>query len=137
MQRTALFFPALILSLAACEPNGIFRTETAKVDVTDETGAQIYAEHCAACHGADAKGGVAFGAPDLTTLTMRHNGKFPARYVMSTIDGYAQGSHRGPMPEFGAYLESEMEVWVDEKGVQTPTPGALVRLAEYLESVQG
>jgi hypothetical protein len=76
------------------------------------------------------------GAPDLTTLSQRHGGKFPARHVMSTIDGYAKGSHRSPMPEFGAFLESEMEVWVDEKGVQTPTPAALVRLAEYLESVQ-
>ncbi len=139
MLRTALIIPALTLTLtlAACEQDGIFPARSNQIDVTDETGAQIFAENCALCHGADAKGGAMADAPDLTTLTARHGGKFPARYVMSTIDGYAQGTHRGPMPEFGAYLESEMEVWVDEKGVQTPTPGALVRLAEYLESVQG
>ncbi|MCK8464347.1 cytochrome c [Aliiroseovarius sp. S1339] len=136
MLRTALILPVLTLTLAACEPEGLFNANSEKIDVTDETGEQIFAENCAACHGADAKGGVMAEAPDLTTLTARHGGNFPASYVMSTIDGYAKGT-RGPMPEFGAHLESEMEVWVDEKGVQTPTPGALVRLAEYLESVQG
>ncbi|SMR70725.1 Cytochrome c [Aliiroseovarius halocynthiae] len=106
-------------------------------DVSDLSGAEIYAENCASCHGDDAKGGVYPSAPDLTNLTAKHGGAFPTRFVMSTIDGYAKGTQRGPMPEFGALLESEMEVWVDEKGVQTPTPAALIRLAEYLESVQG
>ena len=137
MLRTALILPALTLTLAACEPNGLFNANGDKIDVSDKTGAEIFAENCAACHGEDAKGGIIEDAPDLTTLTKRHGGKFPARYVMSTIDGYAQGKTRGPMPEFGAHLESETEVWVDENGVMTPTPAALVRLAEYLESVQG
>lgn len=137
MLRTALILPVLTLTLAACEPDGMFKTNSDKIDVTDETGVQIFAENCAACHGTDAKGGPLPDAPDLTTLTARHSGKFPTRYVMSTIDGYAKADTHGPMPEFGALLEGEMEVWVDEKGVQTPTPAALIRLAEYLESVQG
>ncbi|WP_371171276.1 c-type cytochrome [Aliiroseovarius sp. 2305UL8-7] len=137
MLRTPLILFSLTLTLAACEHDGLFNTRSDKIDVSDKTGEQIFAENCAACHGEDAKGGVMEGAPDLTTLTKRHGGKFPARYVMSTIDGYAQGATRGPMPEFGAHVESEMEVWVDENGVMTPTPAALVRLAEYLESVQG
>lgn len=32
----------------------------------DATGAQIFADNCAACHGETGKGGVDFGAPDLT-----------------------------------------------------------------------
>ncbi|MCK0171972.1 cytochrome c [Aliiroseovarius sp. S1123] len=135
MRRAA---PLLLILLAACQPQDIFRTNAKPrvQDVSDLTGAEIYAENCAACHGDDAKGGVYPSAPGLTKLTAKHGGTFPTRYVMSTIDGYAKGTQRGPMPEFGALLDSEMEVWVDEKGVMTPTPAALVRLAEYLESVQ-
>lgn len=131
--------PLFLIALAACQPQDIFRTQTKpKVqDVSDLTGAEIYADNCASCHGDDAKGGVYPSAPGLTTLSARNGGNFPTRHVMSTIDGYAKGTQRGPMPEFGALLDSEMEVWVDEKGVMTPTPAALVRLAEYLESVQG
>ncbi|WP_432449523.1 c-type cytochrome [Aliiroseovarius marinus] len=128
--------PFALILLAACQPENPFSTEKT-VDLSEMTGAEIYAANCAACHGDDAKGGELPAAPDLTTLTARHGGKFPARFVMSTIDGYAQGTQRGPMPEFGLLLDSEIEVWVDEKGVQTPTPAALVRLAEYLEGVQG
>ena len=130
--------PLLLILLAACQPEDIFRTNAKpKVqDVSDLTGAEIYAENCASCHGDDAKGGIYPSAPGLTKLTAKHGGTFPTRHVMSTIDGYAKGTQRGPMPEFGALLDSEMEVWVDEKGVMTPTPAALVRLAEYLESVQ-
>ncbi|MCK0126884.1 cytochrome c [Gelidibacter sp. F2691] len=130
--------PLLLITLAACQPEDIFRTQTQPEmeDVSDLTGAEIFAENCASCHGDDAKGGIYPSAPDLTKLTAKHGGSFPTRHVMSTIDGYAKGTQRAPMPEFGALLESEMEVWVDEKGVQTPTPAALVRLAEYLESVQ-
>jgi mono/diheme cytochrome c family protein len=54
------------------------------------TGQQIY-QHCAVCHGADAKGQVPLGAmlktppPDLTTLAKRHGGKFPDAYVASVL----------------------------------------------------
>ncbi|MHA6267466.1 cytochrome c [uncultured Aliiroseovarius sp.] len=137
MLRAPLILPLLILPLAACEPSGPFAAKATGPDLSSMTGGEIFAENCAACHGTDAKGGPLPDAPDLTTLTARHSGKFPTRYVMSTIDGYAKADTHGPMPEFGALLEGEMEVWVDEKGVQTPTPAALIRLAEYLESVQG
>jgi len=123
------------LSLVGCLPDA--PVETDKVDVSDQSGAEIFAANCASCHGADAKGGALPGAPDLTTLAARHSGTFPTRYVMSTIDGYAKADTHGPMPEFGAILESEMEIWVDEDGIETPTPVALIRLAEYLEGVQG
>ena len=77
-------------------------------------------------------------APDLTTLAARHGGVFPTAYVMSTIDGLSREQTHDPMPIFGRILdESDMEVWVDPNGTPTPTPGALIRLAEYLEGVQG
>jgi len=104
----------------------------------DLTGAQIFAENCAQCHGTDAKGGAMMNAPDLTTLAARHGGEFPAEYVMSTIDGLSRENTHDAMPIFGKILEqSDMEVWTDPSGTPTPTPGALIRLAEYLEGVQG
>ncbi len=117
---------AAALALAACS------------QPAEQTGAQLFAENCAQCHGADARGQAMLNAPDLTTLAQRHGGKFPTAYVMSTIDGLNRENTHGPMPVFGKILaESDMEVWVDDNGTPTPTPGALIRLAEYLEGVQG
>ncbi len=103
----------------------------------EPSGAELFAQNCAQCHGTDAKGGAMANAPDLTTLATRHGGTFPAEYVMSTIDGLSRENTHDPMPVFGKVLErSDMEVWVDENGTPTPTPGALIRLAEYLEGLQ-
>lgn len=116
---------ALLLAAACTEPE-------------PPTGAALFQQNCAQCHGTDARGGAMPGAPDLTTLAARHSGKFPAEYVMSTIDGLTRENTHDPMPIFGKILEqSDMEVWTDPNGTPTPTPGALIRLAEYLEGVQG
>ena len=104
------------------------------------TGGALYAEYCAGCHGAEATGGKMIEGrktADLTMLAKNNGGVFPTRYVMSTIDGYARDETHGPMPRFGELLDGAMTVWVDEKGVETPTPEALIMLAEYLEGKQG
>jgi len=100
------------------------------------TGASLYAENCASCHGADARGDADAGAPDLTTLAADHDGAYPASYVMSTIDGYARDETHGAMPVFGALLEGPVETWTGEDGVPTPTPVALMLLNEYLTGQQ-
>ncbi|MCI2399403.1 c-type cytochrome [Aliiroseovarius subalbicans] len=102
-----------------------------------QTGEELFAANCAVCHGSDAKGGGMELAEDLTTLTTRHGGTFPTAFVMSTIDGYAKADTHGPMPEFGVLLKGDMEVWTDPNGVPTPTPSGLLKLANYLESIQG
>ncbi|MEJ2020762.1 MAG: cytochrome c [Maritimibacter sp.] len=102
-------------------------------------GAGLYADSCAACHGADGRGGgEAFDGtlpPDLTTLAKREGG-FPTIYVMSTIDGYSRAATHGPMPVFGALLDSPIVNWAGPDGEVTPTPIALIQLAAYLESLQ-
>ena len=50
------------------------------------SGAELYKQHCAACHGTDLKGNGPFPPPyrmppDLTKLDRRHGGKFPETYV--------------------------------------------------------
>lgn len=121
-----------IIALAGCEMD-----ETAD---GNKSGAALYADYCAACHGPDATGGIEVGGkttPNLTTLAARHEGAFPTTYVMSTIDGYARDDTHGPMPRFGDLIDSRTVMWVDEEGVPTPTPQALLRLATYLEGLQG
>lgn len=125
--RKPLFLLPLVMLGACVEPDA------------DESGEELFTAFCAACHGADGTGGEAVAGrvpPDLTTLARRRGGEFPMTYVMSTIDGYARDDTHGPMPRFGDLLEGPVETWEDEDGVLTPTPRALVRLAEYLRGLQ-
>ena len=105
-------------------------------------GARLFADNCAACHGADARGagpetlGIGKVPPDLTGIAARNGGAFPTAQVLSTIDGYAKGTHPGRvMPEFGSDLGGDL-IPLDVDGVLTPTPRALVALLRYLEAVQ-
>lgn len=105
-------------------------------------GARLFAQNCAACHGADARGagpeslGLGTVPPDLTRIAARNGGTFPRARVLSVIDGYRQGTHPDRiMPEFGATLSGDL-VPLEVDGVMTPTPRALAALLAYLESVQ-
>lgn len=72
------------------------------------SGQQMFNEYCAVCHGKAAKGdGPAASAlkktpADLTTLTVRNNGKFPELRVYSTIQGDA---------DFASHGSKDMPVW--------------------------
>lgn len=106
-------------------------------------GHRLFADYCAACHGADARGagpetlGIGKVPPDLTQLASGNGGTFPTAQVLSAIDGYVEGTHPGRvMPEFGGELGGDL-IPLDVDGVITPTPRALVALLRYLESVQG
>jgi len=72
------------------------------------SGKQTYVTYCASCHGENAKGaGPAASAlktppPDLTTLTKRHDGKFPYEYVAGVV--------RFGKP-ISAHGSSDMPVW--------------------------
>jgi mono/diheme cytochrome c family protein len=100
------------------------------------TGAELYAQHCAVCHGNDLKGtGPApypFRAPpDLTMLVRRHGGKFPDAYVSTVLrDGVVMPAH-GP---------AEMPVWGDEftndRLSETQVTLRITRLTNYIKSLQ-
>jgi mono/diheme cytochrome c family protein len=72
------------------------------------TGAGMFKDYCAVCHGKDAKGdGPAASAlkqqpADLTTLAKRYNGKFPDAYVANVL-------HNGV--KAAAHGDAEMPVW--------------------------
>ncbi|MFO7305847.1 MAG: cytochrome c [Gammaproteobacteria bacterium] len=106
------------------------------------SGAQLYMQLCASCHGRDAKGdGPAAAAlkvavPDLTRLAWRDGGEFPREDVRRAIDGRM---------EFRAHGSRDMPVWGirfvdlssnDVTGERAKADAMIDRLVSYLESIQ-
>ena len=82
--------------------------KTAIKQTSAASGKEMYTEYCASCHGKDGKGsGPAAAAlrmppADLTVLSKKHDGKFPADKVASTLK-FGQG--------VTAHGSSDMPVW--------------------------
>jgi mono/diheme cytochrome c family protein len=100
IKRIAQFSAATVLFAAVATfgtrtwsmPQEVQQTQPALIPSTK--GADLFRTHCAACHGADAKGrrGRATAAmkakvPDLTVLAKNNNGQFPEFRVRRTISG--------------------------------------------------
>ena len=77
------------------------------------SGAQLFANHCAACHGAVGEGNGPVAAimntnvPNLRTLAQRNNDQFPADAVRAYIDGRTLPASHG---------DRQMPVWGDVFG---------------------
>jgi mono/diheme cytochrome c family protein len=106
-------------------------------------GAELFAGHCAACHGAEARGGgpmaeiLAVAPPDLTALTARAGGTFPLEQVVRSIDGRTMVlAHGGPMPLFGMILGGEPAVIDAADGTPVITKAAVIDIAAWLETIQ-
>jgi len=102
-------------------------------------GASIFRDSCAACHGADARGhGPASKAlkrevPDLTRLSQRNDGAFPATHVRTVImfgkDDLLPAHGSARMPIWGPVFH-EIEFDQDLGNVR------LENVTKYLESIQ-
>jgi len=145
-RHTVLFCAFLFVFSAAAQekppadrPAAATKTDKSQLPPTYvPSGKVMYKQYCAACHGADGKGrGPAtptlnMRAPDLTTLSKRHDGKFPFDYVESVLrfgPGFsAHGS--AEMPVWGPifqYLENYNEAAVRQR---------IRNLCDFLESIQ-
>jgi mono/diheme cytochrome c family protein len=105
------------------------------------SGASLYRQLCVSCHGPGAHGdgpvapALRTPVPDLTRISARHGGEFPADGVREMIDG------RAALPAHGS---REMPVWGYEleAGAPANAPGRASaqamtdRLVEYLRSIQ-
>jgi hypothetical protein len=76
-------------------------------------GVESYERYCATCHGAHG-GGDGVLAPyletkpsDLTLLSLRHDGFYPANLVRHALDGSSVPKARGAMPDWAASLGKE------------------------------
>ena len=102
------------------------------------SGKEMYVSYCASCHGITGTGnGPAAAAlkvapPDLTTLSRRNQGKYPAAHVAHLIQG------DGTMPAHGS---KEMPVWGPvfssmSKGDQALVQMRISNLTKYIEAMQ-
>jgi mono/diheme cytochrome c family protein len=130
---TTLLLP---ISLFVAHPANAQKTETRSKSIA--CGKELFMQHCASCHGDDAKGaGPAAVAlkvqpPDLTALAKRNHGKFNHDKVYKDIDGNYDVSAHGPR---------EMPVWgplfLALTGVNRPeAERRITNLTDYIKSIQ-
>lgn len=138
MRSAALFFMmAFLLCALGAQDKPPVSTAAARATIHEDA-KDMYMHYCAACHGANGKGlgpsAEALRTPpsDLTTLSKRHEGKFPYEYVTSVLRFgtriVAHGSSDMPIwgPIFGS-MENYNEAAVRER---------IRKLCEYLASIQ-
>jgi mono/diheme cytochrome c family protein len=105
----------------------------------DDTGARLYFNHCAACHGEGGEGDGPVAAtlhvmvPNLRTLSQRTNDVFPADAVRAYIDGRSLKAAHG---------DRQMPIWGDVfRGPEQGTAQRTVRrrinaLVEFIALLQ-
>jgi len=107
----------------------------------DYNGDQLFQRFCASCHGKLGYGdgpvspSIKVLIPDLTQLSKRAGGSFPADRVREIIDGRAVLPAHGtrPMPVWGYELEAQVP---PEQSGREVAQGLIDRLVEYLRSIQ-
>ena len=109
-----------------------------KVSVPDE-----YRASCQSCHGASGKGDGPVAASlkvkpsDLTSLSKRHDGKFPFLKVFQTVDGRAIVPAHGTreMPVWGQRYSQDIGEKYGPYGGETAIRARLLELVYYIQSI--
>jgi mono/diheme cytochrome c family protein len=132
--KGSIFLAGLLLTTGALAQ----AAEKAPDAQTLGAGRALYLEHCAACHGADAKGGGPVAASlknpvaDLTKLPLK-NGAFDEARIRTSIDGTQAVTAHGTR---------EMPVWGKVLAKTGPKRGEgwaqadIWTLVQYLKSIQ-
>ncbi len=115
LRRSAIFLAiALTVALGISAARQKSKSETTQRTPDLTTGKATFLQYCASCHGKTAKGDgpaaftMKIPPTDLTTLTKRHAGKFPAGYVSALVTfGRNLASHGSlEMPVWGTRFRS-------------------------------
>jgi mono/diheme cytochrome c family protein len=131
-----ILFPFAAALLAACTSLATDSAPTAT-----ESGATLFARYCVSCHGARGHGdgpvapSLIVEPSDLTRISARNGGEFPAERVREKIEGRVVIGAHGPreMPVWGYELEARAPA--DEPG-RAAAQGMTDQLVEFLRSIQ-
>lgn len=140
-RRTAAVCGALVAAavLGGCDSTGDSREPAAaRATAAAPTGEQLYYNHCASCHGANAEGDgpvasvIQVTVPNLRTLATRNGGRFPAEAVRAYVDGRTLNAAHG---------ERLMPVWGDvfrDAGADDDTAAGqrIAALVDFLAAIQ-
>lgn len=112
-----------------------------------DLGKREFEANCAICHGTSGKGDGEFAdllvvtIPDLTTLSARNGGAFPAARAYGVIDGRAEMRAHGPrrMPIWGNYYTMMPLTETDDYPyhAEAYVRSRIVALIDYLNRIQG
>jgi mono/diheme cytochrome c family protein len=141
MKFTLVKFYGILLGLGwlLLQPTAL--TDAQEMEVV--AGGELeYQNHCAVCHGADAKGGgimskyMTLKPTDLTQLSKRSGDKFPFWQVYRTIDGREEVRGHGisQMPVWGPRFRSEASG--SEPVAKSQVAGRILSLVFYLQYIQ-
>lgn len=107
------------------------------------SGKQDFMKHCAPCHGANGRGhGPEVNVipdlhpPDLTALSLKNGGIFPAKQVADTVDGRKSiPSHkRFDMPFWGVNFQQEGKEFSPES--EARAKARIDALVDYIRTIQ-
>ena len=140
-----LVFGAAVSILTIAEAQDYQIKKTQVKPTSPVSGAQMFKEYCAVCHGPSGKGdgpvatALKVPPPDLTTLAERHDGKFPDDYVSNVLKiGVQNPAHgSGEMPVWGPIFDT-MNRWkaLCPGKDETPVTLRITNLTNYLKSIQ-
>ncbi len=106
-------------------------------------GKRLFALHCAACHGDDARGSGSVGAAleenpaDLTVLQRDNGGTFPVLRTVTKIDGRTiVKAHGATMPFYGYFFKGPVETLHTASGDAVETTRAIAQIITWLEAIQ-
>lgn len=132
-----LAVPAALLGIVGCANS---TSPTAQLARLEGQGRELFVDHCALCHGDDARGdgalpGLMTPAADLTRIAARRGGDFPSGEIARFIDGRIPiEAHRSPeMPVWGLVMSTEFD---DRDVREEVTRGKISALVWYLRSIQ-
>ncbi len=132
------FFSAALIATALCLAFGQTVKTTTAPYTNPTSGKQMYKAYCASCHGLDGKGtGPAAAAmkaplPDLTQLSRKNGGQYPADHVAAVIRGDTNNPSHGSaeMPVWGPVFMKVSESHVGQVQLRVNN------LTNYIGSIQ-